>query len=150
MRKSVRGLLKMIPIAAAIFGTGLILFGLSHVLWLSMLLLLAVGFGMMQGLTASNTIIQTIVPHDKRGRVMSYYTIAFVGMAPFGSLLAGTLANIVSAPHTVMISGVFCILGSLWFLSRIPELRRVMRPVYEQLGIIPTRNLPTVEETGAN
>jgi len=75
LRKSVRGLLKMIPIAAASFGVGLVLFGLSHWIWLSMILLLLVGFGMMQGLTASNTIIQTIVPEDKRGRVMSYYTV---------------------------------------------------------------------------
>ncbi|HKD76812.1 MAG TPA: MFS transporter, partial [Ktedonobacterales bacterium] len=89
VRKSVRGLLKMIPIAAAIFGIGLVSFGYSSWQWLSLLLMLVTGFGMMQGMTASNTIIQTLVPEDKRGRVMSYYTIAFVGMAPFGSLLAG-------------------------------------------------------------
>ena len=104
LRKSVRGLLKMIPIAAAVFGAGLILFGLSHVVWLSMLMLLAVGFGMMQGMTASNTIIQTIVPEDKRGRVMSYHTVAFVGMSPFVSLLAGSLSKIVVAPGKVNIS----------------------------------------------
>jgi MFS family permease len=128
----------MIPIAAAIFGAGLVVFGLSHVLWLSMLLLLIVGFGMMQGLTASNTIIQTIVPEDKRGRVMSYYTIAFVGMAPFGSLMAGTLAHMIGAPNTVIISGICCILGSAWFFTRMRSIRAVMRPIYELLGIIPT------------
>jgi len=138
LRRSVRGLLKMIPIAAAIFGAGLVVFGLSHVLWLSMLLLLIVGFGMMQGLTASNTIIQTIVPEDKRGRVMSYYTIAFVGMAPFGSLMAGTLAHMIGAPNTVIISGICCILGSAWFFTRMRSIRAVMRPIYELLGIIPT------------
>ncbi|MGD0648908.1 MAG: MFS transporter [Acidobacteriaceae bacterium] len=73
VRKSVRGLTTMIQLAAAMFGLGLILFGLSHVLWLSMLLMLVVGFGMMQGLAASNTVIQTLVPEDKRSRVMSYY-----------------------------------------------------------------------------
>jgi MFS family permease len=151
LRKSVRGLLKMIPIAAAVFGAGLILFGLSHVVWLSMLMLLAVGFGMMQGLTASNTIIQTIVPEDKRGRVMSYYTVAFVGMSPFGSLLAGALANFVGAPGTVIISGVSCIAGAAWFATRIDVIRKEMRPIYEQLGIIPAMNLPELEEeAGAN
>ena len=138
LRKSVRGLLKMIPIAAAIFGTGLVLFGLSHVLWLAMVLLLVVGFGMMQGLTASNTIIQTIVPEDKRGRVMSYYTVAFVGMAPFGSLMAGALAHLIGAANTVIISGICCMLGSAWFFTRMPSIRVVMRPIYEHLGIIPT------------
>jgi len=146
LRKSVRGLLKMIPIAAAVFGVGLILFGLSHRLWLSMLLLLLVGFGMMQGLTASNTIIQTIVPEDKRGRVMSYYTVAFVGMSPFGSLLAGALATAVGAPWTVMLSGVCCIVGAAWFVTRIQGIRKVMGPIYEQLGIIPTMSSPELEE----
>jgi MFS family permease len=150
LRRSVRGLLKMIPIAAAAFGTGLILFGLSQVTWLSMLLLLLVGFGMMQGLTASNTIIQTIVPHDKRGRVMSYYTVAFVGMSPFGSLLAGALAHWIGAPWTVVISGICCIAGASWFLTRMKEVKTVMRPIYQQLGIIPTMNLPEVEESASN
>ena len=88
-RRSVVGLTKVIPAAAAIFGAGLILFGLSHVLWLSMIMMLFVGYGMMEGMAASNTIIQTLVKENMRGRVMSYYTMAFVGMAPFGSLLAG-------------------------------------------------------------
>ena len=139
LRKSVRGLLKMIPIAAAVFGVGLICFGQSRNLWLSMAVLLLCGFGMMQGLTASNTIIQTIVPEDKRGRVMSYYTIAFVGMAPFGSLMAGTLAQAIGAPWTVTISGVCCIGGAAWFSTRMKHLRREMRPVYERLGIVPAR-----------
>jgi MFS family permease len=150
LRKSVRGLLKMIPTAAAAFGIGLVLFGLSHLVWLSMILLLLVGFGMMQGLTASNTIIQTIVPEEMRGRVMSYYTIAFVGMAPFGSLLAGGLANAIGAPWTVVISGASCILGAAWFTTRMKTVRKAMRPIYEQLGIIPTANLPEVQEATAN
>jgi MFS family permease len=103
-----------------------------------MVLLLVVGFGMMQGLTASNTIIQTIVPEDKRGRVMSYYTVAFVGMAPFGSLMAGALAHLIGAANTVIISGICCMLGSAWFFTRMPSIRVVMRPIYEHLGIIPT------------
>jgi MFS family permease len=150
VRKSVRGLLKMIPISAAVFGAGLITFGLSHVLWLSMILMLFVGFGMMQGLTASNTIIQTIVPEDKRGRVMSYYTVAFVGMAPFGSLLAGTLAHSIGAPWTVVISGAACILGAGWFVTRMKEVRKAMRPIYEQLGIIPPKFPTAIEEEATN
>ncbi len=136
VRKSVRGLIKMIPIAAAVFGAGLILFGLSHVVWISLLLMTAVGFGMMQGLTASNTIIQTLVPEDKRGRVMSYYTAAFVGMAPFGSLLAGSLAHWIGAPRTVMLTGTCCILGAAWFWSRRREIREVVRPIYIEMGIV--------------
>ena len=136
VRKSVRGLIKMIPIAAAIFGAGLILFGLSHVVWISLVLMTAVGFGMMQGLTASNTIIQTLVPEDKRGRVMSYYTAAFVGMAPFGSLLAGSLAHWIGAPRTVMLTGTCCILGAAWFWSRRREVREVVRPIYIEMGIV--------------
>jgi MFS family permease len=138
-RRSVRGLTKMIPIAAAAFGVGLIGFGLSTHLWLSMLLMLITGFGMMQGLTASNTILQTLVDERMRGRVMSYYTMAFVGMAPFGSLMAGAMAHAIGAPRTVVVSGVACIAGSLWFWSRLRSIRSHIRPIYERLGIIPRK-----------
>src|SRR5206468_9773829 len=125
------------PVAAVIFGAGLIAFGFSHYLWLSMLMMLVTGFGMMQGLTGSNTIIQTLVDENMRGRVMSYYTMAFVGMAPFGSLLAGAMAHAIGAPRTVIISGIACILGSLWFWSRVTEVRSEMRPIYQRTGIVP-------------
>ena len=148
VRRSVRGLGKMIPIAATTFGVGLICFGLSTNLWLSMALLLLTGFGMMQGLTASNTIIQTLVDENMRGRVMSYYTMAFVGMAPFGSLLAGALAHLIGAPRTVIVSGIACILGGLWFWTRLPHLRKDMRPIYERMGIIP--QAPIMEEGAEN
>ncbi len=120
--------------------------GLSTREWVSMLLMLVTGFGMMQGLVASNTIIQTLVDEKMRGRVMSYYTMAFVGMAPFGSLLAGTLAQWIGAPRTVMVSGAVCIAGAGWFWMRLPEIRKEMRPVYERLGIVPQSNL-VVEES---
>jgi len=139
MRRSVRGLTRMIPIAAIVFGIGLIAFGFSHFLWLSMLMMLVTGFGMMQGMTASNTIVQTLVDENVRGRVMSYYTMAFVGMAPFGSLLAGALAHAIGAPRTVIVSGVACILGSIWFSARLKSIRKEMRPIYERLGIVPHR-----------
>jgi MFS family permease len=146
LRRSVRGLTRVIPIASAVFGAGLICFGLSKVLWLSMLLMLVTGFGMMQGVTASNTILQTLVDEKMRGRVMSYYTMAFVGMAPFGSLLAGALAHAIGAPRTVMVSGVACILGSIWFWTQLKSIRKDMRPIYERLGIVPQRNL-VIEES---
>ena len=151
-RKSVRGLIRMIPVAAGVFGLGLIGFGLSHVFWLSMLMVLVAGMGMMQGMAASNTIIQTLVDEDKRGRVMSYYTMAFMGMAPFGSLLAGTLAHsipptpmwfvggpvLAGAQWTVILNGVAVVLGAAWFVTRLPALRRVVRPIYQEMGIIPS------------
>jgi MFS family permease len=146
MRRSVRGLTKMIPIAALVFGGGLVLFGFSRWVWLSLFLMLFVGFGMLQGMTASNTIIQTLVPEDKRGRVMSYYTAAFMGMAPFGSLLAGALAHWIGAPRTVMFTGSCCIVGGLWFWTRLPAIRREMRPIYEQLGIIAPIPQPVQEK----
>jgi MFS family permease len=148
-RRSVRGLTRMIPIAAAAFGAGLIGFGFSHWLWLSMTLMLLTGFGMMQSVTASNTILQTLVDERMRGRVMSYYTMAFVGMAPFGSLLAGASAHAIGAPHTVILSGIACLAGSLWFWSRLPKIRREIRPIYERLGILPARNV-IVEEGAEN
>ena len=136
-RKSVRGLVRIIPMAAALFGLGLIGFGFSRVFWLSMIAVLIAGMGMMQGMAGSNTIIQTIVPEDKRGRVMSYYTIAFVGMAPFGSLLAGSLAHAIGAPWTVILNGGAVILGAAWFSTQLPAVRREMRPIYQEMGIIP-------------
>jgi MFS family permease len=137
-RKSVVGLIQMIPVAAAVFGLGLIGFGLSHVFWLSMIMVLLAGMGMMQGMAASNTIIQTIVSEDKRGRVMSYHTMAFVGMAPFGSLLAGTLAHNIGAPRTVIVSGVVVLLGAAWFATRLSAVRQVIRPIYREMGFLPT------------
>jgi MFS family permease len=146
LRRSVRGLLRMIPLAAAIFGGGLVLFGMSHVLWLSMLLMVVVGFGMIQALASSNTVIQTLAPEDKRGRVMSYYTMAFVGMAPFGSLMAGAIAHHIGAPHTVMITGSVCVLGSVWFWTQVRSVRDVMRPIYREMGILPNVIEPVIED----
>ena len=151
LRKSVRGLTTMIQIAAVMFGSGLILFGLSHYFVLSLLLMIVVGFGMMQGLAASNTVIQTLVPEDKRGRVMSYYTMAFVGMAPFGSLLAGALAHRFGASHAVMITGAFCLIGAAWFSTQLKSVRAVMKPIYIEMGILKSPSEPAFEEhAGSN
>ena len=147
VRRSVRGLLKIIPIGAAVFGVGLVAFGFSRSQWLSIPLMFVTGFGMMQGVTTSNTILQTLVDEKMRGRVMSYYTMAFVGMAPFGSLLAGALAHAIGAPRTVIISGIACLAGSLWFWSRMRGIRTVMRPIYQRLGIVPTPAIVVEEAT---
>lgn len=150
LRKSVRGLTSMIQISAALFGVGLILFGFSRTLALSLLLMLIVGFGMMQGMAASNTVIQTLVDEDKRGRIMSYYTMAFVGMAPFGSLLAGALAHKVGAPRAVMITGACCVAGAVWFTSQLKAIRQVMRPIYVEMGIIRSELEPAMEDRAGN
>jgi MFS family permease len=146
IRKSILGLTRMLQIAAAMLGGALILFGLSHTLWLSLVLMVFVGFGLMQGASVSNTIIQSLVPEDKRARVMSYYTMAFFGGAPFGSLLAGTLAHRLGAPHTVMVTGAFCVAGSLWFTLALPKVRAVMRPIYEQMGLLPVRDTALISD----
>lgn len=136
-RRSVLGLGKVIPISAGLFGVALIGFGLSRMLWVSMCLLLVSGFGMMRHMAASNTILQTILEEEKRGRVMSFYAMAFAGMSPFGSLLAGAVAAKIGAPETVILSGAFCSVGALMFAQELPRLRRLIRPIYVQLGILP-------------
>jgi MFS family permease len=136
-RRSVLGLGKLTAISAALFGGGLVAFSRSHWLWLSLILMFFVGFGMMQQMASSNTIVQTILEEDKRGRVMSYYAMAFTGMAPFGSLLAGAVADRIGAPATLLISGACCIAGAIWFAMQLPVIRKLVRPIYMELGIIP-------------
>jgi MFS family permease len=145
VRKSVVGLTRMLQIASALLGVALIGFGLSHVLWLSLVLMVFVGFGLMQGASISNTIIQSLVPEDKRARAMSYYTMAFFGAAPFGSLLAGALAHRIGAPITVIVSGVFCLVGALWFTFELPKLTASMRPIYAQMGLLPLHDSDTID-----
>jgi MFS family permease len=137
VRKSIVGLTRMLQIAAAMLGCALMLFGLSHTLWLSLALMVLAGFGLIQVASVSNTIIQSLVPEDKRARVMSYYTMAFFGAAPFGSLLAGALAHWIGAPHTVILTGAFCVAGSLWFTLELPKVKAVMRPIYQEMGLLP-------------
>jgi MFS family permease len=136
-RKSVLGLGKYIPLMAGTFGAGLIAFSFTRVLWLSLALMIVTGLGFMVQMAASNTILQTIVDEDKRGRVMSFYTMAFMGTAPFGSLLAGIVAERIGAPHTLLFGGIGCILGALWFAQSLPALRRDVRPIYVKIGILP-------------
>ena len=136
-RKTVVGLGRYIPRMAGLFGIGLIGFSISRVEWLSMILMVVTGLGFMVQMATSNTIIQTIVDEDKRGRVMSFYTMAFMGTAPFGSLLAGSLAAQIGAPNTLLIGGVCCVLGAVWFQRALPRLRQFVRPIYIEKGILP-------------
>ncbi len=137
VRKSVLGLTRMLQIASATLGAALILFGLSRTLWLSLAFMVVVGFGMMQAAAVSNTVIQSLVPEDKRARVMSYYTMAFFGASPFGSLFAGALAHRIGAPATVMLTGACCIAGAIWFTIDLPKVRAIIRPIYQHMGLIP-------------
>ncbi len=136
-RTTVLGLGRMIPRASATFGASLVLFGLSPWLPLSLALMVLTGVGFMIQMAASNTVIQTLVREDMRGRVMAFYAMSFMGMAPFGSLIAGAVAAHVGAPRTVMAGGALCILGALAFGRKLPALREIVRPIYRERGILP-------------
>jgi len=136
-RKTVLGLGRFIPLAAGTFGAGLVAFSFSRWIWLSLILMFITGIGFMVQMAVSNTLIQTIVDEDKRGRVMSFYTMAFIGTAPFGSLLAGSVAEKIGAPNTLLIGGLGCVIGALWFQRALPRLRQFVRPIYIEKGILP-------------
>ncbi len=123
-RRSVHGLGRVIAMAAAGFGLGLVLFSRSTTLWLSMPLLVFTGFSMIVQMAASNTVIQTLVDEDKRGRVMAFYTMAFFGMTPLGSLLAGLFARSLGAPDTLLVGGVICMIAAAGFARALPAVRR--------------------------
>lgn len=143
-RRSVLGLGKVIPITAALFGASLAAFSLSRFLGLSLVLLLFTGVGFMVTMSASNTVLQTLVEDSKRGRVMSLYTMAIMGMTPFGSLLAGGLASRIGAPRTLLFGGLGCILAAGWFVLLLPKLREQVRPIYVEMGILPATPPPEV------
>ncbi len=136
-RRSVLGLGRVICVAGGTFGAAMVGFGLSQWLWLSMLLMVLTGAGMMVQMSASNTLVQTLVDEDKRGRVMSFFTMAFFGMLPFGSLAAGLLGDRIGAQSTVVCCGVATLVAMTFFARKLPELRRLVRPTYVRLGILP-------------
>ena len=123
-RKGVEGLEKIITAGTLIFGAGIIAFSFSRILWVSLLLLLAVGVGLMIQMGASNTVLQSLTDDDKRGRVMSFFAMAFMGMAPFGSLLAGGLTSRIGADNTLLISGMCCLFGLLFFSRKLSLIRQ--------------------------
>jgi MFS family permease len=140
-RKSVRGLGRFLVAAPVILGASLVIFSFSRSMILSLIMMFGAGFGMIVHMASSNTVLQTIVEEDKRGRMMSFYAMAFMGMATFGSLLAGSLAHSLGAPATLVICGLTSCAGALVFSTRLPAIRKLVRPIYVQLGII--REMPS-------
>jgi len=136
-RKTVQGLEKVVVFAAGIFAAGVIGFSFSRILWLSLLLAVLPGFGIMVQMASINTILQTIVDDDKRGRVLSFHVMAFIGIAPFGNLLAGFVAEHLGAPHTLLLSGILSIAVMVFFARKLPHIRRMIHPIYVRKGIIP-------------
>jgi len=145
-RREVRGLGRWIFFASAGFGSSLILFSFSRSLYFSIALLLPVGFSMLIQMSSSNTLIQTMVPDELRGRVMSVYSIMFMGMAPFGALIAGAMAHRIGSPLTVALGGTVCICGSLVFRSKWSAMRGVARQLIVAQGM--RSGEPAEEMTG--
>lgn len=135
-RKSVIGLGRLIVLAAVLFAAGIAGFAVSSNLPLSLLALVIAGFGAMTLVASCNTILQTILEEDKRGRVMSFFTMAFMGMAPFGSFGAGTMAGIIGLRETLLVGAACCLVGAVIFARQLPHIREKVRPIYVRMGII--------------
>ncbi|MFZ1291536.1 MAG: MFS transporter [Melioribacteraceae bacterium] len=136
-RKTILGLGKLIVIATIVFSIGLIFFSQSGAIYFSIPLMIFTGWGMMTQMASSNTLLQTIVDEDKRGRIMSLYVMSFMGTAPFGSLLAGSLAGKIGAANTVLLMGIISLFTAFWFSKELPTIRKFTKPIYIKLGIIP-------------
>jgi MFS family permease len=145
-RVGVRGLGRVIAICAGGFGASLILFAFSRMFWLSMVLLLPVGFTMMVQMASSNTLLQSMVPDQMRGRVIAVYSMMFMGMAPFGAFFAGAIAHHIGAPWTVAMGGMACIAGSIVFGLELPKFRREARELVLAQGM--TAGTPAQGATG--
>jgi MFS family permease len=135
-RKTVLGLGRVIAVSTGVLGLALIAFGLSHTLWLSLCILPVAGFGMMRQMAACNTVLQTLADEAMRGRVMAFYSMAFVGISPFGSLMGGLLAARIGVSHTVALCGIGCLGGALIFSRQLPRIRGEARPIYVKRGIL--------------
>ena len=146
-RESVVGLGRIIMWASAVFGIGLVIFSQLTTLWTAFAVLAIAGCGFMIHLAATNTILQTIVEERLRGRVMSFYTMAFFGTVPIGSLIGGVMADRYGAPNTVLASGIVCLVGSAWFAYKLPAIRAVIRPIYRERGIITVPAVDTGSKT---
>ncbi len=134
-RASVRGLVRLLAHASLAAGIALMLLARSNMMWAALPLLTVIGFGILVTSVSVNMILQTIVDDDKRGRVMSFYTVAFLGIAPFGSLVAGALAGVIGVAHTLFIGGAACAAGALYISYKRPQIREHIRPIYARLGI---------------
>jgi MFS family permease len=136
-RRTVLGLGRVVPIATTSFGVGLMLVSQSRSIVVTLPLMVVVGGAMMVQLAACNTIVQTLVDEDKRGRVMSLYSMAVFGVVPFGSLLAGSVADRLGAGTTLLIGGALSCVSALVFRRSLPGMAKHVRPIYQRLGIIP-------------
>ena len=134
-RPSVRGLLSVLAAASFAAGTALALLAWSGTVWIALPLLSVIGFGMLVTSVSVNMILQTIVDDDKRGRIMSLYTAAFLGMSPFGSLAAGTIADAVGIVATLTACGIGCAAAALYIAHKRPQLREHVRPIYARMGV---------------
>jgi len=135
-RRTVLGLGRVIVIGGVVFGGALIIFAFSSTLWISMMTMVLIGFAMITFFASSNTVLQTVVQDHMRGRVMSFFGMAFMGMMPFGSLFSGWLAARVGPQWTVAINGTAAALACGIFGLKLPELRRLVRPIFVEKGII--------------
>ncbi len=136
-RRTVRGLGQVIAWGTLAFALSLLGFAASRNVVLSCVFLVASGFAMIVVTASTNTVLQTIVSDEMRGRVMSLYTMAFVGTTPVGGLVGGAIANRVGAPIAIAFGGLGCIAVAGWTFRRLPALRAIVRPIYTDLGIIP-------------
>ena len=136
-RRNVLGLGRLIPAGAGLFGVSLAALAFARTPVTAVPLIVAAGFGFMIQMAASNTILQTVVDDDKRGRVMSFFMMAFLGTAPIGSVFAGWMADRAGVPRTLFLGGVACAGGAVWFASGYEQLRAAIRPVYVRMGILP-------------
>lgn len=134
-RENAHGLIKIIPVAAVACGLGIASFALSRNLALSIICLFMAGFGMMTQIASSNTLIQTIVDEDKRGRVMSLYAMSFMGVMPFGSLLAGSVSERIGVQYTLLSGAACCIIGALIFAGKLPMLCKQLKPIFANMEI---------------
>ncbi|MBW4591512.1 MAG: MFS transporter [Brasilonema angustatum HA4187-MV1] len=137
-RQTVVGLGKLIALAPGVLGIGLIAFSLSRFLPFSLLALLLVGVGIIIQVAGSNTVLQTILEDDKRGRVMSFFNMSFLGITPFGNLLGGALADRIGATNTLILDGIACILGYIFFSRQLPRIRQLVHSIYVEKGILTT------------
>jgi MFS family permease len=136
-QKNVSHLNKIILSSMCTFSVGVIIFSVSRTFWFSMIMMMLIGFGVMALIASLNTLLQTIVDDSKRGRVMSLYSMSFLGMAPLGSLLAGAAAHSFGAPLTAQFGGVLCLLAAILFSRKLSEISKLIRPIHARKGIIP-------------
>jgi MFS family permease len=146
-RETVVGLGRVMLIGTLTFGAALVAFSTAGSVWLAALLLAVAGGGFIVQMASTNTIIQTIVDENFRGRVMGFYTMAFLGTVPIGSLIAGIAADRVGAAATIRTGGLICLVAGAWFAYRLPSLRALVRPLYIERGIIAAPDVDTASKT---